>query len=182
MISGKGLAFAAIDFLVCVTLWMLMQLAPPPTPKSAIKTYGLYAVTMQWPARCWADIDLYVREPDGTVVYFAHVNGHVSHLTHDDVPRNGGGYKGEPNYERNEIRAVEPGEFTVNGHVYDDAGCRPIGPVRFQLWKLAGSDTLVMSRTIMFRGFGDEQTAFRFSLRRDGSVFGENHLPRSLLG
>lgn len=178
--GGKGLAFAALDFLVCVTLWMLMQLAPPPTPHSTIRTFGTYAVVLTWPKKCNADLDLYVREPNGAVVYYNRVNGTIAHLEHDDIPANSG-YRGQDNFERVVLRGFSPGEYVVNVHVYSLYDCTGRIPSMVELWRLAGRDEETTKRLVVLHRNGEEHTAFRFSLRRDGETFGINHLQRNLI-
>lgn len=180
--GSRGLAFAALDFLVCVTLWMLMQLAPPPKPVSAVKTYGTYAVILTWPKSCNADLDLYLRQPDGAVVYYNHVNGTVAHLEHDDIPGAGLGYRDQGNFERVVLRGYEPGEYVANVHVYATYTCHMPVRATVELWRLSGEDGRVTGRELMMRRAGDEQTAFRFSIRRNGDTYGVNQLERSLVG
>jgi hypothetical protein len=177
--SRGGLAFAALDFMVCLVLWMLMQLAPPPKPKSAVETFGTYAVTLTWPRKCDADEDLYLRQPDGQIVFFGRLNASNAHLEHDLIPGRGR-YAGQANFERITLRGNMPGEYTVNVHTYDDNHCSRTR-VRVQLWQLQGDDRLVTSRVLRMVGYGDEQTAFRFSLHAEG-VYGLNRLPRSMVG
>lgn len=177
--SRHGLAFASLDFLVCVALWLLVQLAPPPKPSSAVHTYGLYAVTLVWPEKCNADLDLYVRQPSGEIVYFSHANGTAAHLEHDDLGTLGA-YVDEDNFERIVLRAAEPGEYVANVHVYDQHSCRPPARARVELWRLRGDDERVFMVLLGMRGKGDEQTAFRFTLRGD-TLAGVNRLPRHLV-
>lgn len=179
--SRHGLAFASLDFLVCVALWLLVQLAPPPKPASAIRTFGLYAVVLTWPQNCHADLDLYVRQPSGEIVYFSHANGTAAHLEHDDLGTLGA-YHLEDNLERTVIRSAQPGEYVANVHVYDGHECRFPAHARVELWRLSGADERVFTVELRMRGKGDEQTAFRFSLGGDGSLGGVNRLPRRLIG
>jgi hypothetical protein len=164
MTRRSGLALAAIDLLGSLFLVALVQMAPPPRP-AVLRTQGEYAIVLTWAEDCLADLDLYVRQPSGEIVYFNHLNGSTVHLEHDDIPSIGLGYQGQQNFERAVLRGISPGEYTVNVHVYQAGGCRlPIGAT-VELWRLRG----------------DEQTAFRFSLRRGGTTYGLNRLPRSLV-
>jgi hypothetical protein len=180
MTSRKGLALAAIDLLGALFLIALVQMGPPPKPKSAVKTYGQYAVTITWPAKCAADEDLALRDPAGHIAFYNAKSFAGMHLENDDIPNNTG-YRDNPNFERVVIRVVSPGEYVAGVHTYDDYDC-PYAAVTAQLWRLAGDDSLVYQRRVMMRGYSDEQTVFRFSLRADGDVYGINLLPRRLVG
>ena len=174
-----GLALAAIDLLLALFAISYRQ---PPKPLAAIKTFGTYAVVLTWPSKCDADIDLYLREPGGIVVYYNYANGSIAHLEHDDIPATvGSAYRGQENFERIVLRGVRVGEYVVNAHVYNDYGCRPI-PVAVSLWRLSGQDEKITGQRLLVRESGDEQTAFRFSLRANGDTFGINHLQRDLVG
>ena len=124
-IPRTGLALAAIDLLSAIIVVSYRQ---PPTRADALHTEGEYAVVLSWAKSCGADLDLYVREPSGRVVYFNHQNGRVAHLEHDDIPSAGLGYSREANFERVVIRGIAPGEFVVNVHVYQATNCRPRRP------------------------------------------------------
>ena len=180
MSRNKGLAFAAIDLLGCLFLIALVQMGPPPKPKSAVQTYGQYAVTITWPAKCDADEDLAVRDPAGNLVWYASKELGGMHLENDDIPHESG-YKGNPNFERVVIRVITPGEYVANVHTYNDYDC-PSAAVTAELWRLTGDDSRVYRRRVMLVGYGAERTAFRFSLRGDGSIYGINLLPRRLVG
>lgn len=178
----SGLALAAIDLLGSLFLVALVMMAPPPNPASAIRTQGEYAVVLTWPKKCDADLDLYVRQPDGEVVYFNHMNGSTVHLEHDDIPANGLGYQGQGNYERAVLRGLDPGEYVVNVHSYSTYSCEPPVAATVELWRLRGMDERVNTQELAMGQAGDEQTAFRFSLRKDGTTYGVNRLPRKLVG
>lgn len=176
----SGLAFAAIDLLGSLFLVALVQMAPPTRHASALRTQGEYAVVLTWPKKCDMDLDEYVREPTGEVVYFRHLNGSTVHLEHDDLGRTSG-YQGQSNFERAIVRSIQPGEYTINAHIYQPNDCSST-IAKVELWRLRGQDRLIASRRLRMHGLGDEKTAMRFSLRRDGSVYGVNHLSRSLVG
>lgn len=178
-IGRTGLALAAIDVLSAI---IVVSYREPPKPASAIRTQGEYAVVLTWPKKCDADLDLYVRQPNGEIVYFNHMNGSVVHLEHDDIPANRLGYQGQQNYERAVLRQLGPGEYTVNVHSYSTYSCEPPVPSVVELWRLRGEDVRVFSQRLSMGQSGDEQTAFRFSIRRNGESFGLNRLSRSLVG
>lgn len=173
------LAWAAIDFLCALLLIVYTLIAPPPA-KPHVQTYGSYVVILTWPRASTSDLDLYVRDPAGRIVFFNSLTAGVMHLEHDDIPLDAGsGYGRGVNAERVILRGTAPGEFTVTVHVYQGSA-----PVRAHvvLWDLQGNDRLVTSRDLRMGVAGDEQAAFRFVLAADGSVRSVNHLPAQLVG
>lgn len=145
-------------------------------------TYDTYAVILTWPATSADDLDLYVEDPAGRIVYFAAKDAGVMHLEHDDLGSGASAYgKGQPHFERVVIRGLETGEFVANVHVYTK---RVVGrtPATVELWRLEGRDARLVSRRLLMGAKGDEQTAFRFTLTADGGTTGLNRLPKSLVG
>lgn len=138
-------------------------------------------MTLTWPRKCGADLDLYVRQPDGEIVFFHHKSGSAVHLENDLIPSTGHGYRADLNGERAIVRAVMPGEFVVNVHDYQNTDCVTPIRARVELWRLRGEDARVTRRGLLIDGTGDEQTAFRFSLRPSGAWFGLSRLPRALV-
>ena len=181
MTSRKGLALAAIDLLASLFLVALVQMGDPPKPQSAVKTYGLFAYTILWPANCEADEDAYVRDPVGHIVYFAAHENAGMHLENDDIPKSAGYAGANPNFERVVVRQVVPGEYTFNVQTYNIYGCKST-TVRAQLWRLEGDDRLLYQRDVKMDGWGDEHTAFRAVLHEDGGVSGISLLQRKLVG
>ncbi len=178
--SNAGLALCAIDFLVCVALWMLLTQGD--THRPSIPTAGVAAVTTTWAAGSDDDVDVWLRDPAGRLCWFGARDSGLMHLEHDDLgastsERNVAG----PNHERIVLRGILAGEYVVNVHLYLQSDPGPIA-VTVQLWSLAGSDRLLLSRIVTLRGQGDEQTAFRFSLSGDGRLLSRSELPATLVG
>ena len=173
------LAWAAIDCLCCLLLVVYVLIAPVAKKKAdpTVATPGLIAVAIEWPSGD-DDVDLYVRDPLGNIVWFGATSGGLMHLEHDDlglyndqvasrtVTRNG---------ERVVLRGVTPGEYVANAHMYRK-GTRGETPVRAELWRLMGDDTLVKEATVMLRDYGDQGTEFRFTVDARGRVTETNRL------
>ena len=171
-----------VDFLAALVLLLfaLMKLAVFTHQPSRIDTYGQYAVTITWPADRHDDVDTYVRDPAGNIVWYASPDAGEMHLEHDDLADQGSGYQGQANFERVVLRGYEPGEYVANVHLFQSRDGRPI-PVTVELWRLRGNDQQLASRTVTLTREGDERTAFRFTLNAAGEVSGTNRLPVSLV-
>lgn len=156
--------------------------------ESSIETVGLYAIVASWPDASKDDVDLYVKDPSGTIIYFSKPTAELMHLEYDDRGDLGdkamtstGEVKVALNRERVIIRGAMAGEYVVNVHMY---GKRDAGPttVTVRLFLLRGDDTEVAMRERVLAGDGDEATAFRFTLTPDGELAGTSDLPVTMVG
>ncbi len=183
---------APFDLLTCLLLiFVILALTEKPA-KPTIVTEGQLAVTDSWRAGSNNDVDLYVRDPNGRVIYFANQSAGLVHLEQDDLGTDVSGTVLLPdgrqvvtkyNGERAIIRGVVPGEYTVNVHMYQRSDKFPREtPVQVQLWFLRGQDTPLLSQRIVLGGTGSEETAFRFTLDTQGHMTSHNRLQVSLVG
>jgi hypothetical protein len=172
---------ASFDLVVCLLLvFLMLVLSLKDTTPPAIQTLGTYAVVMTWEDGSVDDIDLYVRDPEGNICYFGYTDVGLMHLEYDDLGTDitrGVSARGE----RTVIRGVSAGEYTVNVHAYDKPSTGPV-KVRVRLYRLAGEDTLLHEETVTLVRTGDEETAFRFVVKTDGSVVRFNRLPARMVG
>ena len=165
----------ALLFVFMVLALDVIDKKPP-----SVTTYGQYAVTVTWPDRP-DDIDTYVRDPQGGIVWFGSTQVDAMQLEHDDLGTSDSGYgAGRPNTERVVIRQSTPGEYVANVQYYDARDKGPV-PVTVELWDLRGNDRLLLTRTVTVSWPGDERTAFRFRLDQHGQLAGSSTLPVSLL-
>ena len=175
----RAVALGAIEILICLLGAVMLMVNPDAgKAKPAIETLGRYAIDMTWPGKLDQDMDLWVQDPDGNVVWFQSRDAGYMSLQHDDLGR-----YNDPtntNHERVILRWAVEGEYVVNVHAYRKDGTA-VTPVRVTLTRLAGADEVLYSRTVDMRAQGDEQTAFRFRLDRGGRFAGTNTLAKSLV-
>ena len=165
-----------VDFLVALVLIqqaiISRETISHPKKPPAVQTFGQYVVTSEWTGS--DDVDLYVRDPEGNIVYFSNLSaGHMS-LEHDDLGDATSGFSDKHQQERVVIRATEPGEYTVNVQMYGKYGAKPT-TVTVTLWVLRGRDRQYTKSVIVLHAEGDERTAFRFVLNRNGDITSINH-------
>lgn len=163
---------AAFDLLSVLlsTFLALVLLMVVPEQESQIETFGAYAITMSWTTGSRSDVDLYVKEPGGGIVYFGSRDAGLLHLEHDDR-----GVPDRRNYERIVLRGEQEGEFLVNVQMYRKREPRA-AHIRVELWRLLGRDAMVHSQRLVLRDEYEERTAFRFTTsgtysRLPGSMF-----------
>ena len=154
----------------------------------AIPTDGKYLITVNWDGKSKDDVDTYVMDPVGNVVYFNSREKGLMHLERDDrgeindsdTDSNGESITVLRNEERVVIRGVVSGEYLVNVHMYRK---RDQGPTtaKITLIKLVGHDEQILEKERILEFEGDEETAFRFTLNANEQVVDTNELPRSLV-
>jgi hypothetical protein len=174
-------AFAAIDFLSCLLVVFVAVAVTSKPPE--VKTYGSYAVAMTWPAG-EVDVDLYMRDPAGSIAYFKNMQVDAMQLEHDDLGTAATNYgAGKPNHERTVLRSTTPGQYVVGVDLFargNAAGVAPV-PVSVELWDLRGDDHVLKSRTVYVTRVGDQRTPFRFNVDGAGNVTGYSYLPADLV-
>jgi hypothetical protein len=184
---------AAFDLLTCLLLlFVILALTQRPVTPPSIKTFGAYAVTATWADGANDDVDLYVRDPQGNICYFANTNTGLMNLEHDDLGTLvsgtapfAGDTKGRTvvvreNGERTVIRGVVAGEYTVNVQMYFKADNGP-RPVTISFWSLRGADRLLVQAHVTLHAEGDEATAFRVTVDASGNVVRVTHTPANLV-
>lgn len=187
MRRGRGLPqIMVVDFLAALVLLLFALVKLATYQPAAVKTAGVYAVVVSWPGARNDDVDSYVQDPAGEIVYFSNPSAGLMHLEHDDLGRRISGnqsFHGEtrratgPNEERVILRGTLPGEYVANVHLYRKAGLAPV-PVTVTLWTLRGRDSQVTTTRLLLQREGDEKTAFRFTLDQAGAVTSTSHRPK----
>ena len=154
--------------------------------ESSIETDGLYAIVATWPADVNDDVDLYVKDPAGNVIFYAQTTAELMHLEYDDrgdlgdkAMTSSGEVKVDINRERAIIRGGMPGEYAVNVHMFSKRAAAPT-TVRIALYRLKGDDTEVLVKERVLKTEKEEATAFRFTISADGEKTADNELPISL--
>ena len=142
-------------------------------------------ITVTWADNSPDDVDTYVADPAGNIVWYHRREAGLMNLDRDDrgmfrdvIELNGKSIENPLNQEIVSFRGLSDGEYTVNiVHYIANGGSLP---VQVKVEKLNPSVKLVFYDTITLTGSGDERTAVRFTL--DGQeVKDVNNLPRDLV-
>jgi hypothetical protein len=171
-----------------VVMFILAFLLINPIAKSgAIDSKAEFLITLSWPEGREEDVDLYVEDPAGDLVWFRSREAGLMHLDRDDLgQRNdtiqiaGRAVSNPLNQEIVSIRGIVPGEYVVNLHLYRAAGEQPV-PATVKIEKLNPKVELVFFGPLTLSAQGEEQTAARFSIGADGRVRDVNQLPKQLV-
>lgn len=169
---------------------MLLKVEPPAEKRKeeSLETDGLYAIVATWPKEADDDVDLYVQDPSGNLIYFGRTAVELMHLEYDDrgtlgdrAMTSSGEVKVDINRERAVIRGGMAGEYVVNVHMYTKRHASPT-TVKISLYRLRGDDTEILAKERTLKSDQDEATAFRFTLTAGGEMTGSNELSISLTG
>jgi hypothetical protein len=146
-----------------------------------------FLITMTWPDEHPDDIDLYVQDPTGKLVWYNQKEVGLMTLERDD--------RGDTNdftlVERTKIRlpireelvsirGTVAGEYTVNVHLYQHLAPAPV-PVSIKVEKLNPSLQVVYYQTMVLDHTDEEKTAIRFTVSDDGTVIRTSDSEKSLI-
>lgn len=181
--------FSALLFnsLKAITFMFFMSFAMinPVAESGKVDPKAEMMITVTWADNSPDDVDTYVADPAGNIVWYHRREAGLMNLDRDDrgmfrdvIELNGKSIENPLNQEIVSFRGLSDGEYTVNiVHYIANGGSLP---VQVKVEKLNPSVKLVFYDTITLTGSGDERTAVRFTL--DGQeVKDVNNLPRDLV-
>lgn len=174
--------------LAFVLLFAIALMAMNPKAKTGvIDAKAEFIVTVTWPDLNPNDIDTWVQDPGGNLVWFRAREAGLMHLDRDDrgvsndtIVVNGQKVVNPLNQEVVTLRGFAPGEYTVNVHYYDTRNGEPV-EVTVSVVKVNPRAEVVFYGTVNVARKGDEATAVRFTVERDGTVSGVNTLAKTLV-
>jgi hypothetical protein len=169
MLFNVLLGFAFMVFIA-------FSLINPTAKTGAVELKAELLITMNWPDNDPNDMDIYVQDPVGNVVWYHSREAGLMHLDHDDrgslrekMTVDGRTIQNPLNQEIVTIRGVVPGEYVVNAHEFLANTTNKI-PVSIKVEKLNPTANVVFYGTHEFDHKGQEETFVRFVLDRDGKV------------
>lgn len=176
---------ALLGFVVMFVLAFL--LINPVARTGAVDAKAEFLITLAWPDGRREDVDLYVEDPSGNLVWFRAREAGLMHLDRDDLGRSndviqvGGREIVNPiNQEVVSIRGIQPGEYVVNLHLYRAERDQPV-PAAVKVEKLNPKVEIVFYGEVVLARQSEERTAVRFAVRSDGSVGDLNQLPKAIV-
>ena len=189
--DGTFVPFTDILFNALLGFSMMVFIAfaliNPDAKSGLVDTKAELIITTTWPDNNDDDIDTYVQDPTGNVVwYHAMQKGFVT-LDRDDrgnyldaVTVNGETHHIALNQETVTVRGIVPGEYAVNVYHYTNPSSAAV-PVTVKVEKVNPRLSVVYYDTLLLTRKGDEKTVVRFSMDRDGAISGINTVPVSLI-
>jgi hypothetical protein len=152
-----------------------------------IDTKAQMLVTVSWPDNHPDDIDTYVEDPQGNIVWYHVMEAGLMSLDRDDrgdyknmIVVNGQTIRNPIRQEIVQMRGLIPGEYVVNIHHYLATTPDPV-PVSVTVEKINPKVEVVFYDRPFLDHTGDEKTAVRFTIAEDGNVSDINTRFKSLL-
>lgn len=178
--------FKALQVIAFLFFIALLAMSPE-SKEGKIDSKAEFIITMDWPDNHPDDVDLFVQDPPGNIAWYRHREAGFLTLDRDDrggandfIVVNG---KKIPSPIREEIvtvRGIVAGEYTVNVSHFRATTGQPV-PVTVKVQKLNPVTQVIFDNTVTLDHTGEEKTALRFSLDRDGKVVDVQQRPKSLL-
>ena len=170
-----------------VFLFIVSFLLINPIAKRAdIEVKAEFLITVFWPDNLEDDVDIYVEDPAGNLVWFKSREPGLMHLDRDDLGKRNdeivtaaGTILFPENREIVTLRGIVPGEYVVNVHCYFKIGEDSV-PVTIQIDKI-NPYSVVLRQTVNLSTKGEEITVTRFSVNSKGKVTNINMLPKKLV-
>ena len=170
-----------------VFLFIVSFLLINPIAKRAdIEVKAEFLITVFWPDNLEDDVDIYVEDPAGNLVWFKSREPGLMHLDRDDLGKRNdevvtaaGTILFPENREIVTLRGIVPGEYVVNVHCYFKVAVDPV-PVTIQIDKI-NPYSIVLRETVDLANKGEEITVTRFSVNSKGEVTNINKLPKKLV-
>ena len=176
-------ALLGFTFLFLIAI-MFMN---PVAKKGIIDPKAEYIITITWPDNNPDDVDTWVEDPNGNLIWFRNREAGLIHLDRDDrgqvndtINVNGEEIQNPLNQEVITIRGVVPGEYVVNVHYYATETQRPL-PVTVKVSKVNPALEIVYYGDTLLEKKGDEKTAVRFVIDKSGAISRISHIAKSLV-
>jgi hypothetical protein len=189
--DGTFVPFTDILFNVLLGLVFMVftafSLINPTAKTGIVDLKAELLITVTWPDNDPNDMDLYVEDSAGNIVWYHSKEAGLMHLDRDDrgnyrdtITVNGKQIQNPLNQETVTIRGIVPGEYVVNVNEFVASTPDKV-PVSVKVEKLNPVATVIYYGTIEIDHKGQEETFVRFTLDADGQVSDVNTKSKSLV-
>jgi hypothetical protein len=178
--------FKALQVIAFLFFIALLSVSPD-SKDGKIDSKAEFIITLDWPDNHPDDLDLFVQDPVGNIVWYRRREAGFLTLDRDDrggandfIIVNG---KKIPSPIREEIvtvRGIVAGEYTVNVSHFQATTGQPVA-ASVKVQKLNPTAQVIFNDKLMLDHSGDEKTAVRFRLDNEGKVIDVQQRPKSLL-
>ena len=176
-------ALLGFTFLFLVAVMLIN----PEARTGLIDPKAEYILSIRWQDHSEDDIDIWVENPEGSVLWFKNTEVGLLHLDRDDRGKlNDTIVVGDQeienplNQEVVTLRGVIRGEYIANLHYYATTSKEPVD-VDIRLDKVNPVLKVVYYGTVRLEEQGDEKTAVRFRIGADGEVSNIHFTPRKIV-
>ena len=190
----SGTAFQDMLFLMLsgvTVLWVLSFILINPVAKvNDIESPAQFMITMDWDNTSEDDIDMWLRTPDGSIVYFANKDAGGANLERDDLGKANDCITNS-NFEETCIlinrevimlRGLQEGEYQLKFHVFRMGGKIPTGnPVTMEIIDLTPY-TVEFHEEFNYVGHRQHVSVIRFTIDSDGDLESFSLVPVTFTG
>lgn len=169
-----------------IMVFIAFSLIRPEMLTGDVEVKADYLITTTWPDNHPDDIDTYVQDPGGNIVWYHNPEAGLLSLERDDrgnfkdvVVINGERITNPLNQETVTMRGIIAGEYVVNVHHYVANGVDPV-PVTVKVERINPELEIVYYGTVELDHRGDEETVVRFTLDEEGNWSDLNDRSKSL--
>jgi len=171
-------------FLFLISFLMIQ----PILKKAEVHTQAEFIITVTWPLDNTDDVDVWLEDPLGNMVWFRNKEAGLSHLDRDDLGSSndtiyladGSVIKYPYNQEILTIRGYIGGEWTLNVHMYAKRE-KEITVAHITMDKLNPTLKPIFIKDIPLEVRGDEVTVSRFEMGSNGDILALNDMPKGLI-
>lgn len=163
------IAFTLLFFIVVIFIH-------PPAKEGIIDPKAEFIVTVKWEDKNPDDIDVWVENPQGNLVWFRNTEAGFMHLDRDDrglsndtIWVNGEEVVNPLNQEVVTIRKFVAGEYVVNLHYYKSNTNKPVN-AEVRVVKVNPRLEVIYYSTVELPKVGTEKTAVRFYVTKQGDI------------
>jgi len=179
-----------------VLLFIVSFLLIAPVTEKDVKIQAEFIITMTWPHDGYDDIDVWLEDPIGNILYFQNEDLGLMHLDRDDLGSindtitlpSGEEIVLKVNQEIVTIRGFIPGEWILNIHLYKrrnelDEIIHSNLPVdvEVRMDKLNPKVTTIVYKNITLSTVWQEETVARFVMAANGDITDVYYLPKGLV-
>ena len=175
--------FKALQVVAFLFFIALLAIAPQAN-EGKIDTKAEFIITMDWPDNHPDDLDLFVQDAAGNIVWYRHREAGFMVLERDDrggandfIVVNGKKIASPIREEIVTVRGIVPGEYTVNISHFQATTGQSVPEVQ----KLNPTTQVIFDNVVTVDHTGDEKTAVRFVLDQAGNVIDVNSRSKSLI-
>lgn len=169
--------FSFILSLSFVVLFVMALMLINPIKKGDVTPFAQFLINITWSDDSPDDIDIWVKDPLGNVIYFRDKDLGLVSLDRDDrglwndtIYINGERIQVTKNAETVTIRGFIPGEWTVNLHYYKRNRIQPGPvPVRVEMIKL-NPWKLIFEKDVKLEKEREEVTVYSFTMSEKGDI------------
>lgn len=178
------LTAAGFVFLFFIAFMMI----EPESNETQIRTKAEYVITTTWEHESPDDVDVWLRDPTGNLLYFKKKEIGLMHLDRDDLGDANDSYilsdgtviTYNYNQEIVTIRGIIPGEWVLNIHMYSKKTKKPT-KVLVRMDKINPSVKTMVNQTYTMEKKWDQITVLRFTLNSKGDIISRSKLPIDLV-